>query len=104
MEGYRVLSATNGKSGIEIAAKNLPDIIICDVLMPEMDGYMVLKALKEEPATAEIPFIFSTSMSEKIDVAEAYKQGADDYLIKPFDLEDILKTIKNQLKKSKSRL
>jgi DNA-binding response OmpR family regulator len=100
MEGYRVLSAADGISGIKMAGENIPHIIICDVLMAEMDGYGVLKALKESPKTCKIPFIFSTSMSEKIDIAEAYKLGADDYLVKPFEVEVLLKMLRTQLNKA----
>lgn len=100
MEGYKVIAATDGISGVKMAAENMPHVIICDVLMAEMDGYGVLKALKESPKTSNIPFIFSTSMSEKIDIAEAYKLGADDYLVKPFTTEVLLETLKAQLNKA----
>ena len=99
MEGYKVIVATNGKRGVEIAAESLPDIIVCDVLMPEMDGYGVLQVLKQCPKTSEIPFIFSTSLSEKIDISDAYKLGADDYLVKPFDPITLLEKVRTQLNK-----
>jgi DNA-binding response OmpR family regulator len=94
MEGYRVLAANNGKKGVELAIEFIPDLIICDVLMYEMDGYEVLRVLLNTNQTHEIPFIFSTSMSEKVDRAEAMKLGAADYIVKPFELKALLKMIK----------
>ena len=85
LEGYHIISAVNGKSGILLAIEFIPDLIICDVLMFEMDGYEVLFQLLKSPTTELIPFIFSTSMSEKVDRSEALSLGADDYIIKPFD-------------------
>jgi DNA-binding response OmpR family regulator len=94
MEGYKILLANNGKKGIELANKFLPDLIICDALMYEMDGYEVLRLLLKSTKTYGIPFIFSTSMSEKVDRSEALELGADDYIIKPFELETLLKISK----------
>lgn len=94
MEGYKILAANNGKKGLELAAEFIPDLIICDVLMREMDGYEVLRLLLDTPETHEIPFIFSTSMSEKVDRTEAMKLGAVDYIVKPFELKTLLKMIK----------
>jgi DNA-binding response OmpR family regulator len=93
LEGYIILGASNGKQGIELALKFIPDLIICDVLMPEMDGYEVLHSLLETSATYQIPFIFSTSMSERVERTEALNLGADDYIVKPFDMEVLLKMI-----------
>ncbi len=97
MEGYKVLAANNGKKGLELAAAYIPDLIICDVLMREMDGYEVLRLLLDTFKTHEIPFIFSTSMSEKVDRAEAMKLGAADYIVKPFELKSLLKMVKDCL-------
>ena len=94
LEGYKVLIADNGLKGIEIAREFIPDLIICDVLMREMDGHEVLHLLLETTSTYNIPFIFSTSNSEKVDRAAALKLGADDYIIKPFELETLLKMAK----------
>ena len=93
MFGYKILSAKNGKTGIELAKTFKPDLIICDVLMPEMDGHEVLRLLIESELTCNIPFIFSTSVCEKYDRTEALKLGADDYIIKPFDMEVFLQMI-----------
>jgi len=94
MEGYKVMVANNGNKGVALANKFIPDLIICDVLMREMDGHEVLRQLLSAPATYEIPFIFSTSMSEKFDKTTALRLGADDYLVKPFDPEDLVKLAK----------
>jgi DNA-binding response OmpR family regulator len=103
LEGYEILIANNGKKGVELARKTIPDLIICDVLMPQMDGHEVLQILLDIARTAEIPFIFSTSMSEKIDRAEALALGADDYIVKPFELEALLKMAKACIKSGSKR-
>jgi DNA-binding response OmpR family regulator len=94
MEGYKVIGANSGRKGIELAKEFIPDLIICDALMRVMDGHEVLHLLLENEKTSQMPFIFSTSMSEKIDRAEALELGADDYIIKPFDPETLLKMAK----------
>lgn len=94
MEGYKILATNNGKTGLEIASEFIPDLIICDVIMREMDGYEVLHLLLDTAKTNKIPFIFSTSMSEKIDRVESMKLGADDYIVKPFELDSLLKMVK----------
>lgn len=94
MEGYKILAANNGKTGVELATEFIPDLIICDVLMREMDGHEVLHLILNNARTYEIPFIFSTSVSEKIDRTEALKLGADDYIIKPYQMETLLKMVK----------
>ena len=103
LEGYRILGARSGQQGIELAVKFIPDLIICDVLMPEMDGYEVLHSLLETSATYQVPFIFSTSMSERVDRSEALSLGADDYIIKPFDMEALLKMIKTWIRTGSER-
>ena len=91
MEGYKILIADNGKKGIELAREHIPDLIICDTKMPEMDGYEVLYLILDFTRTYEIPFIFSTSNAEKVDKTKALELGADDYIIKPFEPETLLK-------------
>ncbi len=103
LEGFKVLIATNGRKGIELARQYIPDLIICDVLMVEMDGHEVLRLLLDDAKTHEIPFIFSTSMSEKIDKLKALKLGADDYIIKPFELESLLTMAKMWIKSGSKR-
>lgn len=94
MEGYTILVANNGKKGVELARAFIPDLIICDVLMQEMDGHEVLRLLLATAKTHDIPFIFSTSMSEKFDKTQSLELGADDYIVKPFELETLLKMVK----------
>jgi DNA-binding response OmpR family regulator len=101
--GFKTLIADNGKRGVEVAKEFVPDLIICDVLMSELDGYGVLRSLIEMDKTSEIPFIFSTSMSEKIDREESLKLGADDYIIKPFDPEILIKMANSLLKAGSKR-
>ena len=90
-EGYKIIKANSGCLGVELAKELIPDLIICDVLMPKMNGYEVLDALLKTAKTHNIPFIFSTSNSEKVDGEEALKLGADDYIIKPFEPEALLR-------------
>jgi CheY-like chemotaxis protein len=101
LEGYKILFANNGKEGVEVAREFVPDLIICDVLMGEMDGHEVLRLLLNTTITSEIPFIFSTSNSKKVDRAQALALGADDYIIKPFELEELLFMAKKWIKTGK---
>jgi DNA-binding response OmpR family regulator len=103
LEGYRILIANNGERGVELARELIPDLIICDVLMPQMDGHEVLQLILETARTYEIPFIFSTSMSEKIDKTEALIAGADDYIIKPYDPEILLEMAKKWIRSGSIR-
>ena len=97
---YNVLAAPNGKIGVEIAQKQLPDLILCDVMMPELDGYGVLHILNKDPETAGIPFIFLTAKADKSDFRAGMNLGADDYITKPFDGFELLKVIEIRLKKN----
>ena len=85
LAGYTTLTAENGKIGVEMAQKQSPSLIICDIMMPELDGYGVLYLLSKSPETAVIPLIFLTAKSERIDMRKGMEMGADDYLTKPFD-------------------
>lgn len=98
LEDYHVLFAINGEKGIALAKEFLPDLIICDVVMPDMDGHEVLHQLLNMVETCEIPFIFSTSLSEKIDRNQALLLGADDYIVKPFELDSLSKMIRTWIK------
>lgn len=100
LSNYEVIEAENGKVGVEMAKSQNPDLIICDIMMPQLDGYGVLHMLSKNPATAGIPFIFLTAKSEKEDFRKGMKLGADDYLIKPFDELDLLDAIELRLKKN----
>lgn len=97
---YDVVTAPNGKIGVELAQKENPDLIICDIMMPELDGYGVLHILSKKTETARIPFIFLTAKTEKTDIRKGMTLGADDYLTKPFDDTDLLNAIETRLRKS----
>jgi DNA-binding NarL/FixJ family response regulator len=97
MEGYTVLAAENGRAGIEVARREKPDLILCDVMMPELDGYGVLEALRADAATATTPFIFLTARGEKPDMRRGMNLGADDYLTKPAPRGEILAAIAARL-------
>ncbi|GGC33094.1 transcriptional regulator [Parapedobacter defluvii] len=98
--GYDVLTAFDGKSGVEKALKHKPNLVLCDIMMPELDGYGVLHVLSRHPDTADIPFIFLTAKAEKSDFRKGMGLGADDYLVKPFDGMELLDTVAIRLKKS----
>ncbi len=100
LSDYNVISAPNGKVGIESAQKNKPDLIICDIMMPGVDGYGVLHVLHKDPQTQNIPFVFLTSKSERSDFRAAMEMGADDYITKPFAGNELLNAIESRLKKS----
>ncbi|MFT3884688.1 MAG: response regulator [Flavobacteriales bacterium] len=97
---YRVLKAENGRRGVEIARKEVPDLVLCDIMMPELDGYSVLHLLSRNPATAEVPFIFLSAKAERGDVRKGMELGADDYLTKPFEESELLNAIEGRLKRS----
>ncbi len=103
LEGYKILGTNNGKQGIKLAGEFIPHLIICDVRMREMDGHEVLRSLLEMSNTKEIPFIFSTSLSERINRAEAINLGADDYIIKPFEPETLLRMAKTWIQSGSKR-
>jgi CheY-like chemotaxis protein/CRP-like cAMP-binding protein len=96
---YRVLTAIHGKEGVKMAKQERPDLIICDIMMPELDGYGVLRMLGANAETASIPFIFLTAKAEKIDFRKGMNLGADDYIAKPFDDVELLDAIEIRLKK-----
>jgi len=99
LAGYQVASASNGKAGVELAFNEVPDIILCDIMMPEMDGYGVLYLLSKRPETVAVPFIFLTAKAEHFDRRKGMEMGADDYLTKPFDDMELLNAIESRLKK-----
>ncbi len=99
MAGYETYSAKNGKIGVDLALKSLPDIILCDIMMPELDGYGVLYLLQKNVQTASIPFIFMTAKAERADMRKGMEMGADDYLTKPFDDVELFNAIESRLKK-----
>jgi len=99
LAGYEVYTAVNGKKGVEMALKHLPDVILCDIMMDELDGYGVLFMLNKHPETSTIPFIFITAKTQKKDLRKGMELGADDYLMKPFDDTELLNAIETRLKK-----
>jgi diguanylate cyclase (GGDEF)-like protein len=101
-EGFDVLGAENGIVGVQMAKTYIPDLIICDIAMPELDGYGTLVALREEPKTSMLPFIFLTAMTEKGDMRQAMQLGADDFLSKPFTSSELLGAIASRLQKYNS--
>lgn len=98
-EGFNTLNAENGFNGVNLALAHKPDLIICDVMMPELDGYGVLTMLRQNPDTATIPFIFLTAKADKFDLRQGMEMGADDYLTKPFTRTELLGAISARLKK-----
>lgn len=98
-EGFETITAENGKVGIDLALSEIPDLILCDLMMPEIDGYGVLEKLRQEMLTATIPFIFLTAKSTRMDVRQGMNLGADDYLTKPFSRAELLGTINSRLDK-----
>jgi len=100
LAGYKTFSSENGKKGVEIALKEKPDLIVCDIMMPELDGYGVLHLLRKNPETQNIPFIFLTAKTERSDFRKGMEMGADDYVTKPFEGIELLNAIEMRLKKA----
>ncbi|MGD0259527.1 MAG: hybrid sensor histidine kinase/response regulator [Verrucomicrobiota bacterium] len=101
-KGFDVIEAENGAVGIEKARKELPDLILCDVNMEKVDGYLTLSALRNEPATAAIPFILMTGLADNAGMRHGMELGADDYLPKPFTIEGLYAAVEARLKKAQA--
>ena len=101
-ENFEGIGAINGQVGIKLANEQIPDLILCDMMMPEVDGHGVLKALRSEPLTATIPFIFLTAKADKSDIRTGMELGADDYITKPCTPQELLKAIAIRLEKQKT--
>jgi signal transduction histidine kinase len=99
LEDYHTYTASNGKDGVNLAFEKLPDLIICDINMPEMDGYQTLKAIRANPSSSNIPFIFLTARSEKSDFRLGMELGADDFISKPYTEDEIINAVKSRLEK-----
>ncbi|MBI1341568.1 MAG: response regulator [Terrimonas sp.] len=100
LAGYKTFTAENGKTGVEIALKEKPSVIVCDIMMPELDGYGVLHLLRKNDETQNIPFIFLTAKTERSDFRKGMEMGADDYITKPFEDIELLNAIEIRLKKN----
>jgi DNA-binding NarL/FixJ family response regulator len=100
MEEFQTFAAENGRVGLEFARKEKPDVILCDVMMPELDGYGVIAALRADAITAAIPLIFLTAKGEKPDIRAGMNLGADDYLTKPVAKTDLLDAIRSRLERA----
>jgi CheY-like chemotaxis protein/CRP-like cAMP-binding protein len=100
LAGYKTFTAGNGKKAVEIALKENPSLIVCDIMMPGLDGYGVLHLLKKNTLTENIPFIFLTAKTERSDLRKGMEMGADDYITKPFDDIELLKAVEVRLKKT----
>ncbi|WP_276502620.1 response regulator [Terrimonas pollutisoli] len=100
LAGYKTSTAENGKKGVELALKEKPDLIVCDIMMPELDGYGVLHLLRKNSETQFTPFIFLTAKTERTDLRKGMEMGADDYITKPFEDIELLNAIEARLKKT----
>lgn len=96
---YTVITAENGKKGVELAKSILPDLILCDIMMPDLDGYGVLRILTKNSETSGIPFIFLSAKSEKSDLRKGMNLGADDYITKPFDETDLIEAVEIRIER-----
>ena len=96
-EGYTVIAAVNGDEGIRRVRESKPDLVICDILMPLVDGFGVLAALRSRPETAELPFIFLTASADKENLARGLRSGANEYVTKPFKIADLLAAVRRRL-------
>lgn len=103
LAGFKVLSVENGKKGLVAASEHMPDIILCDIMMPEVNGYEVLENLKKNTLTAAIPFIYITASAEKSEEQRAMDMGADGYICKPFDVDTLMDTIEVCIDKNSTR-
>jgi hypothetical protein len=99
LEDYETLSAENGEIGIEMAENNHPDLILCDVMMPKLDGFGVVQALRQNPITSTIPLIFLTAKADRLSLRQGMDLGGDDYLTKPFTLDELINAVKSRLSK-----
>ncbi|HEX2534542.1 MAG TPA: response regulator [Chitinophagaceae bacterium] len=100
LAGYKVITAENGRRGVEAATREKPDVIVCDIMMPELDGYGVLHLLRKNAEMQNVPFIFLTAKTERGDFRKGMEMGADDYITKPFDDIELLNAVEIRLKKA----
>ena len=99
MEGFHAVTAANGRAGLAAIQRQIPDLILCDVMMPELDGHEVLRSLRASSTTATIPFIFLTARGERKDQRTGMELGADDYLTKPATVDEVLAAVRSRLER-----
>jgi CheY-like chemotaxis protein len=97
IEGFQAIGAENGNQGVQFAKEHQPDLILCDVMMPELDGYGVLGALRADPATKTIPFMFLTASADRSNLQKIREMGMNDYILKPFNVDKFLAAIAARL-------
>jgi two-component system, OmpR family, alkaline phosphatase synthesis response regulator PhoP len=102
MTGFTAITAVNGVSGLQIAKSTIPDLILCDIMMPDMDGYGVLQELRQDPLTSRLPLIFLTARVDRNDLRQGMELGADDYLTKPFETNELLRAIISRLSRQEN--
>ena len=102
LANYKVLTAPDGKEGVELAKKNVPDLIICDIMMPGLDGYGVLHLINKDVTLSTVPFIFLTAKAERSDLRKGMELGADDYITKPFDKTELLNAVESRIRKNEA--
>ncbi|NEP02063.1 MAG: response regulator [Symploca sp. SIO2E9] len=97
IEGFEAVGADNGEQGVLFAQQQHPDLILCDVMMPELDGFGVLEQLRQDPVTAKIPFMFLTASADRTNLHKIRELGINDYILKPFNVEKFLEVISSRL-------
>ncbi|MBD0343983.1 MAG: response regulator [Coleofasciculus sp. Co-bin14] len=97
IEGFEAVGAENGCVGVELAKQQHPNLILCDVMMPELDGYGVLEALRQDPVTARIPFLFLTASADRSNLQKIRELGINDYILKPFNVDKFLAAIADRM-------
>lgn len=100
IEGFDAIGAENGTQGVQLARERQPDLILCDVMMPELDGYGVLSALREDTVTAMIPFMFLTASADRSNLQRIREMGMNDYILKPFNVDQFLSAIAERLERN----
>lgn len=100
IEGFEAIGAENGTQGVQLARERQPDLILCDVMMPELDGYGVLSALREDTVTAMIPFMFLTASADRSNLQRIREMGMNDYILKPFNVDQFLSAIAERLERN----
>ncbi len=101
-ENYDVIDAANGREGVVLAQENRPDLIICDVLMPDLNGYSALEALRKDPDTSVIPVIFLTAAASRAEMRKGMELGADDYITKPYTVAELLAAVRTRLERQET--